>query len=279
MAPVNVQHLQIIHVDPENRIAEGGKFWLVNISHNGQNVRELVKVFDPFNSSEKADCRWYLERYATQEPFEAEKAAVVAGSIQRYASQLYSQLFLEGLFHEGRDATGAERTLVVDICDSERNSCVDSNSLHGLHWELLEQSSLWSEYFDNISVRRRISAGLDIKSGFKTIELRTQDGRTSSVNVLLVIARKTELKPTVYEDVDPSMALNAFLAIQKVFKESFQGLRLNVEVVRPGTFEALRNHLESSTSKRGISYYHLAHFDVHGRVATRVMQDGQRYVE
>ena len=41
-------------------------------------------------------------------------------------------------------------------------------------------------------------------------------------------------------------------------------LRVNIELLRPGTYEALERHLES----KGSGYYHIVHFDVHGGLKT-----------
>ena len=40
--------------------------------------------------------------------------------------------------------------------------------------------------------------------------------------------------------------------------------QLSLEVVRPGTYAALRKHLQGVTSKHGKGYYHLVHLDMHG---------------
>ena len=50
-------------------------------------------------------------------------------------------------------------------------------------------------------------------------------------------------------------------------------LRVNIELLRPGTYEALERHLES----KGSGYYHIVHFDVHG--ALKSYEDYQKGVE
>jgi hypothetical protein len=42
--------------------------------------------------------------------------------------------------------------------------------------------------------------------------------------------------------------------------------RINLEIVRPGTVDALEEHLERSRQIRGNGYFHLLHFDLHGTV-------------
>ncbi|KAL9075570.1 MAG: hypothetical protein Q9161_001643 [Pseudevernia consocians] len=41
---------------------------------------------------------------------------------------------------------------------------------------------------------------------------------------------------------------------------------INLEMVRPGTYEALQEKLESTTREKGRGYFHIVHFDLHGRV-------------
>ena len=41
-------------------------------------------------------------------------------------------------------------------------------------------------------------------------------------------------------------------------------LRTQIDIVRPGTYAALVDHLQQSRSQQGDGYYHLIHFDVHG---------------
>ena len=43
---------------------------------------------------------------------------------------------------------------------------------------------------------------------------------------------------------------------------------VQVEILRPGTYKALENHLRNITAKHGEGYYHVIHFDVHGAVLT-----------
>lgn len=87
----------------------------------------------------------------------------------------------------------------------------------------------------------------------------------SEFNVLLVVARDLTHNPSLYSDVDASVATNALLQIQKGLREANGEIQLNVEIVRPGTLAAFREHLQ----RAGNGYFHLVHFDMHGKVGTR----------
>ena len=45
------------------------------------------------------------------------------------------------------------------------------------------------------------------------------------------------------------------------------GLPVTIDLVRPGTWEALREHLRSITKRHGSGWYHIVHFDLHGAFA------------
>jgi hypothetical protein len=94
--------------------------------------------------------------------------------------------------------------------------------------------------------------------------------------VLLVIARNAKINPAVYQDAEPFVALNLLLGIQRPLEKDESPLRINLHVVRPGTYEAFKQHLESTKLERGSGYYHLVHFDLHGRVAKRRMANGDK---
>ncbi len=45
-------------------------------------------------------------------------------------------------------------------------------------------------------------------------------------------------------------------------------IAVQVEILRPGTYRALENHLREVTDRHGVGYYHVIHFDVHGALLT-----------
>src|SRR5262245_66570561 len=52
-----------------------------------------------------------------------------------------------------------------------------------------------------------------------------------------------------------------------------EGLRqvqapVRVDIVRPGTYRAVVEHLRRTQEEHGVGYYHIMHFDVHGAVLT-----------
>ena len=87
----------------------------------------------------------------------------------------------------------------------------------------------------------------------KKITLR----QSPTINILVVNAR-----PAGKHDI-------GYRTISRPMVEALRttGVPVQVDILRPGTYEALCNHLRESTSKHGgQGYYHVVHFDVHGGV-------------
>jgi tetratricopeptide (TPR) repeat protein len=83
--------------------------------------------------------------------------------------------------------------------------------------------------------------------------------RTSpTINLLVVTAR-----PSGAHDV-------GYRTISRPLVEALRqtSIPIQVEILRPGTYRSLENHLSNITAKHGEGYYHVIHFDVHGAVLT-----------
>ena len=251
----------------------------IDIAYNGQTIHKALKLVDPLTIAEETQCRWYVERYASQEPFEEVKAKTAAGLIDGYGAKLLGQLDLDCVLNRGKeDALEEQAILEVEISESGQHTEPDRNGIHRLHWELLEAPSLWQKCFREIVVRRRVQGVLEKKPSVRSVSLNFQGDGHPSFNVLLVLARDTELNGTSYQDVDPSVTSNVFFAIQRVLRQLDLNYSLNLEVVRPGTFAAFQKHLQTSTEKKGTGHFHLVHFDLHGKIANQTQEDGQKYV-
>ncbi len=280
MSHPRAKHLVISESTSSARHSADEYLCVVDIAYNGQTIHEAVKLVDPFTVAEETQCRWYVERYASQEPFEKVKAKTAAGLIDGYGANLLDQLCLDYVLDRDMENALAEpSTLEIDIHESCQNSEPYRNSIHRLHWELLEAPSLWRKCFAEIVVRRRVQAALKSKPSVRKVGLISKGDGHSSFNVLLVLARDTKVNGTSYQDIDPSVTINVFFAIQRELKQLNLDYSLNLEVVRPGTFAAFQKHLQRSTEKKATGHYHLVHFDLHGRIANQVQNDRQKYVK
>jgi hypothetical protein len=158
--------------------------------------------------------------------------------------------------------------LDIEVMENVHNRNFSLDSIHRLHWELLEAPALWPELVEQVVVSRRVVTDDNAEYGLTTLPTKSlTDKQTSVFNILLVLARGTEGDAAAYQDADPSLTSGALFAIQRQLEVSGSPYRLHVEIVRPGTLDAFRSHLQSSRRKHGEGYFHLVHFDLHGRVA------------
>lgn len=147
---------------------------------------------------------------------------------------------------------------------SSEISC--AKPIHSLHWELLEDLSLWvdpesaeSAKPASVTVRRCVK-DLQVQSRQRDVTETVQVGKSEVFNILLVVARKRlhEKEPDYF---NPTSALRAILEAQAetVCRQSPKRIRL--EVVRPGSYDELKVHLQQSHKS-----FQIVHFDVHGDI-------------
>ena len=269
MEDAQERHFKILKAPGSGNHEDG---FVVQVVLDGGSVRGPLRLLDPFSQAEHADLRWYLEQYAAQEPFESDKARAVAASIDRYAKELHRQLDLGDLFQKRDPLVDEGHSLVIDVCESYTGGESSPISLQALNWELLEQLDLWSGFFKQVTVRRSSSPEPEAEDD----ALASSNETSESVNILVVVARSTQINPTAYQDVHPFASLDLLLGMQRALEQSPEATRLNVEVVRPGTFDSFKRHLRASTDSRGAGFFHFVHLDMHGSVAKRRRADGKR---
>ncbi len=262
------RHLKISRAPGSSQ--EEGHSLLVQVSLDGDLIHKSSTLVEPLSSAERADLRWYLEQYASQEPFDSARAHKAATSISTYAKELQGQLKVDRIFQKSDPLVDEDYSLTIDVEEGPAEGHTSSSSLQSLHWELLEQLEVWSGFFSNVTVRRLSPQQFDSNNLAPMIPTPIN----GTLNVLVVIARNTEVNPTAYQDVGPFAALDVLLRIRETLEHHTRALSLRLEVVRPGTFDALKRHLKTSTDAHGTGFYHLIHLDVHGRVAKRRLASG-----
>lgn len=137
----------------------------------------------------------------------------------------------------------------IYIIEDLKMECQDHESCYSVHsllWELLEQNQ-------NVDIQvTRWITGADSPGRLPT-GLGASD---KPIRILLVIAR--DLKVKRGQHIDPnSVAYDTLYAIVNYLGRNG---RLSVDIVRPGTFSELINHLKCR------AHYDLVHIDVHGDV-------------
>ena len=280
MAPKIAIKLSISRMSPQEQpnkieLQDSPQQWAVSVVINGK-LTDIAKTLeDPFlkqqggeeqPQDQEEECRWYVERYAIRYPFARAKAGKAAEQLQNYATSLLSDLGLPQLV-KNELKPGCKGTPTITIAISEDSST--NNSVHRLHWELLEDPTFWN--LEGEIIVKRVVDTRDVTESQPVCEVELDDKHTakaSTVNGLVVVARDlSESQDKV--DISPNFALGVLAKIQEDLNSHSDQARLHLEVVRPGTLEALEDHLQRAMAVHGKACYHFIHFDLHGKVDNR----------
>jgi hypothetical protein len=190
----------------------------------------------PDHNSQLQRFRWYLETHALADPLNTRKATQIRTELDSYADQLVRSL--------PEIPDGPSRTLFLDVYD-----CGDDSSGHSIPWELLEASGRMRQR--SVVIRRRVTGAVMCSP--------SRDPTPKTFNMLFMAARK---------EGDDEDYQHASLPILRLIQDLPDGASfVNFEMVRPGRYQALVEHLDRAASeKRAI---HLVHLDMHGEVSAK----------
>jgi hypothetical protein len=255
--------------------------WTVDIYIAGEKVLQNVLLKDPLNPDQRSLCRWYLEKYVQHSPYSADLAKDAAHLLNMYPEELLRQLRLQEVLGPYLPQEGLgnlqRRVVSIEICDKVPAGEGDQSTVHQIFWETLENSTLLSNTAWNIIVHRGIQVLLDsgLSLPHRVQSWRRRDGTTATVNVLLVIARDMSRNKNEYNDIAPFIVSSALTEVQRQLKESGAALQLHVEIARPGTLASFEAHLRRSEEIYGTGFFHIIHFDLHGKVSNRNTRNGK----
>jgi hypothetical protein len=197
-----------------------------------------VDVADPADAAAEAHLAWYFEKHLRY-PFldkDLEQAAVQ--QITAYGEALFGQVFGGAASHEYLKL----RDRAFDRCRVEVSG---SAGLHRLHWEALRDPHMDTPLAVRLPVTRRVDA---LGSKFDPPQGRP------TLNILVVVARPDGPKDVGYRTISRPL-LDALRTA---------GLPVTADLVRPGTWRALRDHFRAATERHGSGWYQVIHFDLHG---------------
>ena len=201
-----------------------------------------LAVTNPAKPEEEQELEWYFERWLSFPFTDRVRAERAAGLIREYGESLFAQVFRSDpdIYLEYQRAMQGGGVLL---------QIVGSPEFHALHWEALKDPKRPHPLaVDQPVVRKNRRAVLDPARVAEASELR----------VLLLTARPSGRRDVGYRTI--SRPLIEALETSK--------LRATIDIVRPGTFEALLKHLEKTKNDHGDGYYHILHLDLHGAVLT-----------
>ena len=199
-----------------------------------------VTLQDPFTERQERELEFYFEQWI-RFPFDNQVIAQrAAASVQTYGESLFQQIFLANpkvYVEYVRACSDGLDQLQIEIEG-------DSPDFQALHWEALKDPELSTPLAtEAIFTRKRF------RDSSITANLRP----SPVINLLVVTARPNEEADVGYRTISRPL-------IEAIHRAQ---LRVKVEILRPGTYQALAQHLEGKAG-----HYHIIHFDAHGGLMT-----------
>jgi tetratricopeptide (TPR) repeat protein len=225
----------------------------------GDRAEYEVQVVDPTGTADPAELdgekllAWYFEQHLRYPFLDKDRERQAVAQIATYGEALFAQVL------SGKKEVYADYRKLRDRgLDGCRIEISGSAALHRLHWEALRDPDLSVPLAMRLPVTRRVT-GLGSKFD--------PPGGRPTLNVLVVTARPDGPRDVGYRTVSRPLLAKLRTA----------ALPVTVDLVRPGTWEALRAHLREATEARGSGWYHVVHFDLHGAFEDyAALEEGRR---
>ncbi len=195
-----------------------------------------INITDPFTQQEEQRLEWYFEEWLIYPMLNGKKAEAAKTSVVSYGESLFNQVFDDkNAYSHYRQLRGNLKQVKIEIVGN-------SPEFHALHWEAMQDKDLPRPLaVDCVMVRKRVD---------KIASVAVQMAESPVINLLVVISRPDEEHDVGYRTIARPLI--------EVIQNS--QLRVNIDLLRPGTYESLERHLEA----KGAGYYHIIHFDCHG---------------
>ena len=199
-----------------------------------------ITLSDPFDVKQEQELEWYFEDWLRYPILEQIKADRAKASVEEYGKELFKQVFQSDI-----RAFAKYSQIRNDLSQVQIEIESITPEFHALHWETLQDPELPRPFsIDSVLIRKSVRSAV--------IEAQVKEFPT--INLLVVVARPNTDRDVGYRTISRPLV--------EVIRNS--QLRVNIELLRPGTYEALSRHLEA----KGSGYYHIVHFDVHGALKT-----------
>ena len=202
-----------------------------------------ITVSNPFSTQEEESLAWYFEEYLAFPFLEEVKFRDARESITRYGQTLFKLLF------QDPDAYASYIQARKEGLENLRFEIRGSPEfIHQLHWETLRDPK-WPTPF--------VLEAHMVRTTFRPPLKESKSQTSPTINLLVVTARPGK------NDV-------GYRTISKPLVESLRKAKIpvKIDVLRPGTYEALSRHLNAVKDEHGQGYYHIIHFDLHGSLAS-----------
>lgn len=250
--------------NPKTTRAVNQRQWKVSVRLNENDSRRRT-IVDPFLESEYESVfenylrdsdrpRWSPASLTAEADGDGYEYTRTEDRIQAYGEELFDQLQLDP---DSFTLGSAEcQVYVID----HHQSGASGPDIHCLAWELLELVDVPGHPGMRLRVTRISDSATHPPRPYRILQplavVQADPGLT--FRILLVIARDFS-RIGAERDPEPDLAQWPLMSLLKKSKN-----RLQLEIVRPGSVEELREHLRLR-DRQGVRF-HLVHFDLHGRI-------------
>jgi tetratricopeptide (TPR) repeat protein len=221
----------------EQSATEDGKF-RIRVRF-GDDTEYDVDVGDPADEACEQNLAWYFEEHLRYPFLDKDRERETVEQIAAYGTALFGQVF-------GGEASHDYRTLRERSFDGCRLEVSGSAALHRLHWEALRDPD---QPGTPLSVRLPVTR----RVGAQPSKFAVRDD-LPTLNILVVTARPGGPHDIGYRTISRPLLDALRTAEQPV----------TVDLVRPGTWDALRAQLTAASGRHGSGWYEVIHFDLHG---------------
>ena len=239
--------------------------WGVRVCVNGPgglSLREKRNIVDPLNQSDYNRLESYLN-VPLNLPVTLNNARIEK-KIDSYSKVLLTCLRLHD-YSTHFDGKKVSFWIHGNLPDS---SLLSGKSIHSLHWEFLEDLSVWIDSKNGMGAKpasvtvRRCVKNSSVEAQVPKVPNSDRQGASAipTSSILLVVARKNIHKDEI-DYFNPTSVLRAILEVQAEFERRRSSKRIHLEVVRPGSYDELKRHLQRSHKK-----FQIVHFDMHGDI-------------
>jgi nucleoside-triphosphatase THEP1 len=230
----NIIFMSVITIREQQQTATG---FAASLSF-GDGEYDII-ITDPFTPQEERELEWYFEEWLVYPIVDTVKAERAKDSVKTYGEKLFKQVF-----HDNK-AYSKYQQLKNNLSQVQIEIVSKTPEFQALHWEALQDPDFPRPLaVDCVMLRKSVNPAVG------SVNLPT----SPVINLLVVVARPDEEKDVGYRTISRPM-----LELIENGK-----LRVNVELLRPGTYQALSEHLEA----KGANFYHIIHLDMHGALLT-----------
>ena len=248
-------------------VSQSSAYLLLSLSVDGIACDQAIRLPQLSKDDNAGDLRWYLESFIPRDSFDIQKANYMTSYLKDISAQLHLHVGLPLLNQLLRGAEDTKSTFNIEI-NIRQTSQQHGQQIQNIYWELLEDPEIWLPVNVNALVRRHVVRPVDRVAKDSLDQPLQGSGHSpqTDVNILLVLARDCSGDS---EDAQTDLAYQHLLNAKSQMEKTSRARRLNLKIVRPGSFPAFKKHFESISVEYGRGFFNIVHLDLHGRVARR----------